>query len=227
MDDYRYDRARFGSTTEPAGGPHAAPGDPRDSAGELGERAKQQGKAMAAQRKDAAAGQMGSVAQALHKTADDLRGSQHPQAGRYVGYAAEQLEGLGQRLRDNDIDSLIGQAESLGRRSPVAFFAGAVAAGFLASRFLRSSAGHRHDELRHDELRHDALRDGEPRADDSYGAAWQQTRTDPTHQDLLDPDSADAGVYAGSNPLDTGAPPTGSPYAGRDQATPSRDGGNT
>src|SRR5690606_24908694 len=43
-------------------------------------------------------------------------------------------------LRNKNANALIRDMESLSRRAPVAFFAGALAAGFLAARFLKSSA---------------------------------------------------------------------------------------
>lgn len=147
----------------------------------LAQRAKQQGKAMASQQKDAAADRMGSTAQALHQTADDLSQGQHPQAGRYVGFAAEQLEDLSRRLRDTDLDGLIAEAGALSRRSPLAFFAGSVAAGFLVSRFMKSSGERRHAE-RGAELGSGTVR-------------WRPS-DDPTHQDLLDPGDVSDGAYA-------------------------------
>ena len=119
-------------------GARASFADVKDEAAGLADRAKQEGKAMASRGKDAAAGQADSAAQALHRAADELQGSQHPQAGRYVGFAAGQLEAFSRRLRDSDIDGLIADAAAMSRRSPVAFFAGSIAAGFLVSRFLKS-----------------------------------------------------------------------------------------
>lgn len=194
MAEYQDDRTRYGSAADRLGeagappgryegyaaasgtddGHRAAHGDMRETAAGLADRAKQQGKAMAAQKKDAAAGQVDSAAQALHKTAEDLQGSQHPQAGHYVGFAAEQLERLGRRLRDTDIDGLIGDAEALGRRSPVAFFAGAVAVGFLASRFMKSSADRRHGRSVDVDL-------------GSRRYHGMETGSNTTHEDLLDP----------------------------------------
>ena len=162
------------------GGARQSFAEVKDEAASLADRAKQEGKAMASRKKDAAAGQADSAAQALHRAADELQGSQHPQAGRYVGFAAEQLEGLGRRLRDTDIDGLIADADALSRRSPVAFFAGSIAAGFLVSRFLKSSADRRHAPPT------------ERQADLGSGTVRWRAPEDPTHQDLLDPDGAAA-----------------------------------
>jgi hypothetical protein len=101
-------------------------------------RVLKQGKQSAADVKDSAAGRADRMAQALHRTADDLAGDSAA-AGRYVAMAADQVQKLGSRLRAKDIDGLIDDAQAMGRRSPGMLFAGAVAAGFLLARFFRAS----------------------------------------------------------------------------------------
>jgi hypothetical protein len=112
--------------------------DVRQRATSLADEARTESKQALARQKDAAAGQADSVASALRSAAADLDRDE-PQASRFVAYAAERLEAFGRQVRDKDIDSLITDAERLGRRSPAAFFAGSVALGFLLSRFLKSS----------------------------------------------------------------------------------------
>ncbi len=107
-------------------------------------RAKEQGRAMFDEHKGTAADQMEGVAGAFRETAGRLQGEGRSEAGRYIGMAAERLEGFGRQLRDKDAESLLREAEDLGRRAPGALFAGAVAVGFLLSRFLRSSSQHRY-----------------------------------------------------------------------------------
>jgi hypothetical protein len=122
----------------------------RDRAAGVAEHAKEQGKDALARRKDDAAGEVDSVAGALHETADRLqqddRSTLAPKIGRYVGYAAQQLDSASRQLRDKDIDTLFDDAAALGRRSPAALFAGAAVAGFLLSRFLKSSSTRTHDD---------------------------------------------------------------------------------
>ncbi|MGZ9030644.1 MAG: hypothetical protein ACXW2G_04675 [Burkholderiaceae bacterium] len=122
--------------------------DAKQKIGSLGQEAKEQGKEALSRRKEGAAEQFGSVAAALHTTADDLQGRNQPQAGRFVSYAAEQLESFGRRIRDKDVDSIIDEASQMGRRSPAVFFAGSVVVGFLVSRFLKSSQAARERESR-------------------------------------------------------------------------------
>lgn len=118
----------------------------RHHAADIAGRAKEQGKTILAQQKEAAAGQVDSVASAFRSTARQLEDENRADVGRYVGFAAERLESIGRQLRDKDVDSLIGDAQDLARRSPVAFFGGSVIAGFLLARFIKSSADRRPTE---------------------------------------------------------------------------------
>ena len=84
--------------------------------------------------KDTAASGLGNFAQALRKAGGETDG-----AGRFADMAADRLEQLSNSLRNKDLGSLVGEAESFARRQPVAFFGAAMVAGFLAVRFLKSS----------------------------------------------------------------------------------------
>ena len=121
----------------------------RERAAGVAEHAKDQGKAALTRQKESAAGEVDSVADALQQTADRLqqddRATVAPKIGRYVGYAARQLDSVSRQLRDKDIDTLLDDAAALGRRSPAVLFAGAAVAGFLMSRFLKSSSTRAHD----------------------------------------------------------------------------------
>lgn len=108
-------------------------------------RAKDESRSMLSRQKEAAAGQADSLAHAFRDTAHSLAREHHEQTGHYIGYAADQLESLGRRLRERDVDALIGDAQDYARRSPGVFFGGAVLAGFLLARFLKSSAERHHE----------------------------------------------------------------------------------
>ncbi|MDB5770766.1 MAG: hypothetical protein JWM42_1140 [Burkholderia sp.] len=112
-------------------------------AGDMALRAKEKGRTVFEQQKDNAAEQVNSVAHAFRSTADHLQGDGQAQVARYVGLAADQIESFGSRLREKDLDTLIHDAQTLARRSPVAVFAGTVVAGFLLARFLKSSSERR------------------------------------------------------------------------------------
>ena len=147
----------------------------RQEASGLASRATERGKSMLAQQKDSAARRVDSVADALRGTARQLEGGDQETAGRYASYAAERLQSLGRQLRERDVDTLIRNAQDLGRRAPGAFFAGSVVAGFLMARFMKASSqrdasqGHAAD-ARHGDAGAD-LRSGRTDATPVPGAA--------------------------------------------------------
>jgi hypothetical protein len=90
-------------------------------------------------RKRSAAQGLGDLAGALHDAAGRLEHEQQPQIARIAHTAAGSIERVADTLHRKDLDGLVRDAESFARRQPLAFLAGAVAAGFLAVRFLKSS----------------------------------------------------------------------------------------
>lgn len=112
-------------------------------AGDMASRAKDKGRSMFEQQKESALGQVGNVAQAIRSTATNLQGEGQDQTARYVQMIADQLESIGGRLRDKDLDTLVQDAQNLARRSPGTFIAGSVVAGFLLARFFKSSSERR------------------------------------------------------------------------------------
>lgn len=109
-------------------------------AGDMATRAKDKSRTMFEQQKVSALGQVGSVAQAIRSTASNLQGEGQDQTARYVNMIADQLESIGGRLRDKDLDTLVEDAQNLARRAPGTFIVGSVVAGFLLARFLKSSS---------------------------------------------------------------------------------------
>jgi hypothetical protein len=132
----------------------------------MADSAKEQGRSMLEGQKDSAAAQVDSAAHAFRDTAKQLQGEGQSQASRYVGMFAEQLESLGGQLRHKNMDTLIRDAEDLGRRSPGVFLAGSVVAGFLLARFLKSSTEHRNEQT---DMSYDDQRSHSPYAGDSSG----------------------------------------------------------
>lgn len=74
------------------------------------------------------------------KSAAGAFDSPSPAIAGYVRDAAGQIDGLSASLKDRSVNELISAASNLARERPVAFFAGAVAAGFAVSRLLKASA---------------------------------------------------------------------------------------
>lgn len=112
----------------------------RQYAGDMASLAKEKSRTMFEQQKESALGQVSSVAGAIRNTAQNLQGEGQDQTARYVQMIADQLESLGGRLRQKDLDTLVRDAEGFARRSPGTFLVGSIAAGFLLARFLKSSS---------------------------------------------------------------------------------------
>jgi hypothetical protein len=121
---------------------------------QVGERAKEaRGQAGAQLRKqvDTRATQAGeqvtSIAEALRRTGDQLRGEGKEGPAKLGDQAAERMERLGGYLRHSDADRILGDVESVARRQPWAFATGALLLGFVASRFLKASSSRRYQTV--------------------------------------------------------------------------------
>ena len=99
-------------------------------------------KGMAGEQKDLFAEQIGGVASAMDKVADELASSNSPNA-RYARMVADNAGKMSSTIRDNDVDALFDMAQDFGRRQPAAFLGAAALLGFAASRFLMASATRR------------------------------------------------------------------------------------
>lgn len=90
-----------------------------------------------------AADQLGSVANALHKAAEQLNDENNGTAARYAGQAADRVEQVADMLRNSTVDDMVGQVERFARRQPEVFVGAAFAVGFLFARFVKSSGERR------------------------------------------------------------------------------------
>lgn len=95
---------------------------------------------LAEEQKQAGAERLGGVARAVHQAADQLEKDLPPEAAQYVHQAADGIERVSSAIRDRSIGDLVDDLNDFARRQPVAFFGGAILAGFVLSRFLKSSA---------------------------------------------------------------------------------------
>ena len=116
----------------------------RHEAQRLTDEAKAKGSSMLREQQHFFSAQIGSLAEALHQTAEHLAGQEKSGLAHYTDQAAAGLERFSHSLRDRDFNTVVGQVEDFARRQPIAFIGGAALLGFLASRFLKSSAEHRH-----------------------------------------------------------------------------------
>jgi hypothetical protein len=90
--------------------------------------------------KDRATDGLGSVAQAVRQSSQQLRDQQHDTIAQYIEQAADQLERFTTRLKDRNIGDLAREAQHLARRRPALFIASAFALGLLGARFMKSSS---------------------------------------------------------------------------------------
>ena len=109
------------------------------AAGELMNQARSQVKSQITTGKDKAAGTIGTVAEALHTTGDQLRQKDQQMIGEYADRVAGVVDEFSGYLRERNVEDLTREAEDFARQRPGMFLTGAVALGFLAARFLKSS----------------------------------------------------------------------------------------
>jgi len=114
-----------------------ASSDPNSSG--MVDRMKERAAAQINSQKDRATDGLGTVAQAVRQSTQQLRDQHHETVASYVEQAADQIERLSQRLRQKDIGSLLGDAQQLARRQPALFIGSAFALGVICARFLKSS----------------------------------------------------------------------------------------
>ena len=90
--------------------------------------------------KDKATDGLGSVAQAVRQSTQQLRDQQHDTLAGYVEQAADQIDRLSKTLRNKDVGELFEDAQRLARRNPSLFIGSAFVLGVVGARFLKSSA---------------------------------------------------------------------------------------
>lgn len=113
------------------------------SARGLMDRVREGATAQLSSQKERATDGLGSLAQAVRQSTQPFRDQKQDVIAQYIERAADQLEGFSARLRDRDINDLVGDVQQFARRQPAMFIGAAFAAGVLAARFLKSSGGNR------------------------------------------------------------------------------------
>jgi len=124
-----------GAQTRPTGG---AQGSGQE--GGIVDRVRDKAAAQLSSQKDRATDGLGSVAQAVRQSTQQLRDQKHDTIAGYVEQAADQIEKFSQRLRDKDVGELLDDAQRLARRQPAVFIGSAFALGVIGARFLKSSS---------------------------------------------------------------------------------------
>ena len=99
------------------------------------------------QQKAGIADQLQDLAQAAHKSGEQLEGHQDFVA-QLIERGADQLGSFANTLRNNDLNGLLSSLQSLARSQPALFAGGAVAAGFALARVGKIAvAGASRDDL--------------------------------------------------------------------------------
>lgn len=103
-------------------------------------RVKDTATAQLSSQKNRATDGLGSLASAVRETSRPLRDNKHDAIAAYVEQAADQLEQFSSRLRDRDVNELVGDARHFAHQRPALFIGAAFVAGVAAARFLKSSS---------------------------------------------------------------------------------------
>ena len=104
------------------------------------DRVKESATAQLTSQKDRGTDVLGSLAQAVRSSTEKLREQHHDVAAGYVEHAADQIDGWSRRLKEKDVEELLGDVQRLARRQPAVFIGSAFALGLVGARFLKSSS---------------------------------------------------------------------------------------
>lgn len=103
------------------------------------DRVRERATAQLSSQKDRATDGIGSIAQAVRQSTQQLRDQQHDTIAQYVEKAADQLERFSAQLRNRDITDLMQDVQRFARQQPALFIGSAFAIGLIGARFLKSS----------------------------------------------------------------------------------------
>jgi len=104
---------------------------------QVGEQAKQN----VGSRMGEVAEELGTVADAVRQTSEELSAQDQTGIARYGTRIADQIESVSSYLNERGVEDVLTDVEDLARRQPALFLGGALMLGILVGRFLRSS-GH-------------------------------------------------------------------------------------
>ena len=118
-----------------------------DQASSLGGTIKQGLSDQVEHQKNGIADRLSAVAERAQTSAGDLR-DQEAWLGNLLGRGADELQGLAEEIRRNDVADILGSVEVFARRQPALFMGATVALGFALARFVGSgpTAADRYNE---------------------------------------------------------------------------------
>jgi hypothetical protein len=142
----------------------------RDTASEQAESRFSTGKTRATQT-------LGSIAQTLKSSSQQLRDQEQAGIGRYADQAAGKIENISHYLENASLNDVAERVENFARREPALFIGGAVALGFLGARFLKSSQRNQQGQSNMQQgFQGRAQASGAEQGMQEPGGAWQGTR---------------------------------------------------
>jgi hypothetical protein len=115
----------------------------QDKAEEVGRKASLQVRDQVDRRSTDAGEQMSSIAQAMRRSAEELRNQGNDTPARLVDQASRKLEMVGGYLTSSDADTILRDVEDFARRQPAVVAGGAAIVGFALARFLGASSRRR------------------------------------------------------------------------------------
>jgi ElaB/YqjD/DUF883 family membrane-anchored ribosome-binding protein len=134
------------SPARPLGGTEVGNTDTEQNRGFMG-RVREKASTQLSAQKDRATEGLGSAAQAVKQSTNQLREQRHETIAHYVEQAADQLDRFANRLKDKNVGEIVDDAQRFARRQPALFVGGAFAVGLLGSRFFKSSSTSRQQEF--------------------------------------------------------------------------------
>jgi hypothetical protein len=137
-------------TTPSGNGPTSGDQSKTDQAKEQAQQAAGQAKGrlreQVDQRSTEAGEKVGTFATDVRSVGDQLREQGKDQPAKLADQAAERAERVGDYLKHNDADRILGDVEDFGRRQPWVVVAGGLMLGLAASRFLKASSSRRYEQ---------------------------------------------------------------------------------
>lgn len=111
----------------------------QDKAKEAADQARDEALRRADTQKGFVADQISNFSEAVRSMAMQFKDQDQVSMADYTYRLADRTDQFADRLRDENSESLLKQAQDFSRREPALFIGGMVAGGFLLSRFLKSS----------------------------------------------------------------------------------------
>lgn len=132
-------RRRSRSKSNLIEGAHDVTDDMKHLAGDVAGQAKKTAESGLSAGKKRAAEGLGSVANAIRKTSEQLHADDEGALTEYLDRAARQVDVASDYLKRRTLGQLVGDVEGFARREPALFLGGAFVAGLVGGRFLKSS----------------------------------------------------------------------------------------